>query len=114
MARAMVTRYGMSEKLGPMVFGQKEELVFLGKELGEQRDYSDAVALEIDNEVRRIIHEAYTRTKNLLLQYRDRLDAVAQRLLEVETIDAVEFERFFSTPSSPQEAQPSLAPVPAR
>jgi len=113
LARAMVTRYGMSEKLGPMVFGQKEELVFLGKELGEQRDYSDAVALEIDNEVRRIIHEAYTRAKNILLQYRDKLDAIAQRLLEVETIDGAEFEAFFSDVPLPRP-QPAMEPVPAR
>ncbi len=113
LARAMVTRYGMSEKLGPMVFGQKEELVFLGKELGEQRDYSDAVALEIDNEVRRIIHEAYTRAKNILLQYRDKLDAIAKRLLEVETIDGAEFEAFFTDVAVPR-SQPALEPVPAR
>ncbi len=115
LARAMVTRYGMSEKLGPMVFGQKEELVFLGKELGEQRDYSDAVALEIDNEVRRIIHEAYTKAKSILMEYRDKLDAIAQRLIEVETIDAAEFEAFFTSPSpSLAQPQPALQPVPAR
>src|SRR5205085_65958 len=59
MARSMVTRWGMSAKLGPMVYGQKEELVFLGREISEQRDYSDAVAQEIDGEVRRLINEGY-------------------------------------------------------
>lgn len=91
MARAMVTRYGMSEKLGPMTFGQKEELVFLGKEIGEQRDYSEAVAQQIDEEVRQIIHTAYRRARQVLEEHRDQLDAVAQRLLEVETLEAEEF-----------------------
>ncbi len=95
MARAMVTRYGMSEKLGPMVYGQKEELVFLGKEIGEQRDYSDAVAEEIDEEVRRIVSEAYETAKRTLTENRDKLDAIATRLIEVETLDAVEFAAFF-------------------
>jgi len=90
-ARAMVTRYGMSEKLGPMTFGQKEELVFLGKEIGEQRDYSEAVAQEIDGEVRRIVHEAHEKAKDVLVRYREQLDRVAQRLMEVETLDANEF-----------------------
>jgi len=91
MARAMVTRYGMSEKLGPMTFGQKEELVFLGKEIGEQRDYSEAVAQEIDHEVRQIIQTAYRRARQVLEEHREQLDAVAQRLLEVETLEAEEF-----------------------
>lgn len=91
LARAMVTRYGMSEKLGPMTFGQKEELVFLGKEIGEQRDYSEAVAQQIDEEVRRIIQTAYQRARKVLEEHREQLDAVAQRLLEVETIEAEEF-----------------------
>ncbi len=95
MARAMVTRYGMSEKLGPMVYGQKEELVFLGKEIGEQRDYSDAVAEEIDAEVRRLVNEAYETAKRILTENRDKLDAIAQRLIEVETLDAGQFAAFF-------------------
>ena len=94
-ARAMVTRYGMSEKLGPMVFGKKEELVFLGKEIGEQRDYSDAVALEIDEEVRRIVHEAHETAKRVLTENRDKLDAIARHLIEVETLDAAQFAAFF-------------------
>jgi cell division protease FtsH len=98
MARAMVTRLGMSEQLGPMVYGQKEELIFLGREISEQRDYSEAVAEQIDQEVRRLVNDAYTRSRQVLLEYRDKLDAVAQRLLEVETIGREEFERIFPPP----------------
>ena len=90
-ARAMVTRYGMSDKLGPMTFGQKEELVFLGKEIGEQRDYSEAVAQQIDEEVRRIVHTAHQRAHQVLAERREQLDTVARRLLEVETLEAEEF-----------------------
>ncbi len=95
LARAMVTRYGMSEKLGPMTFGQKEELVFLGKEIGEQRDYSEAVAQEIDEEVREIVHRAHKRARDILIRYREQLDRVAQRLMEVETLNASEFAALF-------------------
>jgi cell division protease FtsH len=98
MARAMVTRLGMSEQLGPMVYGQKEELIFLGREISEQRDYSEAIAEQIDQEVRRLVNEAYTRARQILSEYRDKLDAVAQRLLEVETIGREEFESIFPPP----------------
>jgi cell division protease FtsH len=98
MARAMVTRLGMSDNLGPMVYGQKEELIFLGREISEQRDYSEAVAEQIDDEVRRLVSDAHDKARSILLQYRDRLDAVAQRLLEVETITREEFENIFPTP----------------
>jgi cell division protease FtsH len=98
LARAMVTRLGMSHQLGPMVYGQKEELIFLGREISEQRDYSEAVAEEIDSEVRRIVSDSYNRARQLLVDYRDRLDAVAKRLLEVETISQEEFESIFPPP----------------
>lgn len=96
MARNMVTRYGMSERLGPMIFGQKEELVFLGREIGEQRDYSEAVAEEIDAEVRRIVSDAYESARTTLTEYRDKLELIAQTLLETETLDRVAFERLMS------------------
>jgi len=108
-ARAMVTRYGMSDKLGPMTFGQKEELVFLGKEIGEQRDYSEAVAQEIDDEVRSIVREAYDRAIDTLTQYRGHLDRVAQRLMEVETLNADEFVALFEgeePPGAPESSPP--------
>lgn len=95
MARAMVTRLGMSEELGPMVYGQKEELIFLGREISEQRDYSEEVARLIDKEVRRLVNEAYEKAKSILIQYRDKLDAVANRLLEIETLTREEFEEIF-------------------
>ncbi len=98
LARSMVTRMGMSEELGPMVYGQKEELIFLGREISEQRDYSENVAQKIDNEVRKLVQDAHERAKSLLIQYRAQLDAVAQRLIEVETIDRAEFEQLFAEP----------------
>ena len=112
MARSMVTRWGMSSKMGPMVYGQKEELVFLGREISEQRDYSEAVAEEIDGEVRTLIARAYDRARAILKEYRDRLDAIAQRLIEVETLDAVEFERLFPSPNG-RNAKSAPVPVPA-
>jgi cell division protease FtsH len=96
LARAMVTRYGMSEKLGPMTFGEKQELVFLGKEIGEQREYSEKVAQEIDEEVRRIIREAYERAKEILIKHRDKLDRLAQALMEKETLEGDELKAYLS------------------
>jgi cell division protease FtsH len=90
-ARAMVTRFGMSDKLGPMMFGQKEEMIFLGREISEQRDYSEAVAEEIDQEVRAIIYWAYDEARRLIQENRNKLEIIARRLLEVETIDGDEF-----------------------
>jgi len=98
MARAMVTRLGMSTHLGPMVYGQKEELIFLGREISEQRDYSEAVAQDIDKEVRKLVSEAHEKARSILVEYRDKLDAVAKRLLEVETISRDEFESIFPPP----------------
>jgi cell division protease FtsH len=92
LARKMVTAYGMSKKLGPLTFGAREEMVFLGREIAEQRNYSDEVAEEIDTEVRRIIEEAYSRARNILATYRSKLNVIAQRLIEVETLDRQEFE----------------------
>jgi cell division protease FtsH len=109
-ARSMVTRYGMSDSLGPMTFGQKEELVFLGKEIGEQRDYSEAVAQEIDQEVRGIVHGAYERAKDVLIRYRDRVDRIAERLIEVETLDHDEFVALFEGVSDTEPEAPESPP----
>jgi len=92
LARSMVMRYGMSEKLGPLVYGRKEELVFLGKEIGEQRDYSEAMAEAIDQEVRAFVVKAHERAKQVLLEHREQLELVARALLERETLSAEEFE----------------------
>lgn len=109
LARSMVTRLGMNEKLGPMVYGQKEELIFLGREISEQRDYSEQVAEQIDAEVRKLVIESYTKSKEILKQYRDKLDAVANRLLEVETISKEEFEKIFPPPTPKRSGTPSYA-----
>lgn len=94
MARNMVTRYGMSEILGPQVYGKREELVFLGKELGEhEKNYSEEVAAKIDKEVNRIIEEAYHRAKRILLKNKTKLKLIAQELIKKETIEGEEFER---------------------
>ncbi len=106
MARAMVTRLGMSETMGNMVYGQKEELIFLGREISEQRDYSEAVAEQIDTEVRRIVNDAYQRAKSIIKEYRDRLDMVAQKLLEVESLTREEFESLFPPPSPKKTGTP--------
>jgi cell division protease FtsH len=108
LARAMVTRYGMSEKLGPRTFGNREELVFLGREISEQRNYSEQVAEQIDEEVRRIISGAYNRAREILTTYRERLDAVANRLIHEETIEGTEFEAMFT-----DLPRPTPVPVPA-
>ena len=96
LARRMVTQYGMSEVLGPRTFGEKEELVFLGREIGEQRNYSEEVAEAIDKEVRRLVHEAHDRARDILRTYRSKLDELAHRLIEKETVDAGEFAAMFA------------------
>ncbi len=104
MARAMVTRYGMSERLGPMVFGQRSELIFLGKEIGEQRNYSEETAELIDREVQRIVREAHEKARQIILRYRHKLDEIAERLIREETIDGAEFEAMFRDVDAPQAA----------
>jgi cell division protease FtsH len=93
-ARKMVTEWGMSEKLGPLAFGKKEEQIFLGKEIARHKDYSEKTAEEIDSEVKRIVMEAYEAAKKLLSRNFDILDAFARTLLEKETMDASEIEEF--------------------
>jgi cell division protease FtsH len=89
----MVTEYGMSEKLGPRTFGQKQELVFLGREISEQRDYSDKVAQEIDEEVHNIIQRAYTTTKKILTANKAKLKQLAEELITRETLDEPELDK---------------------
>jgi cell division protease FtsH len=104
LARNMVTRFGMSDRLGPMIYGQKDELIFLGREIGEQRDYSEAVAEEIDAEVRRIVSEAYERARTTLTEHRDKLELLAQTLLDVETLDREEFAALMERGERPQRS----------
>ena len=108
LARNMVTRLGMSEELGPMVYGQKEELIFLGREISEQRDYSETVAEKIDVEVRTLVRDCYAKAQDILSRYHDQLDAVAGRLLEIETLNRDEFERIFPPPFPKTSGTPLL------
>jgi cell division protease FtsH len=109
MARAMVTRLGMSAEMGTMTYGQKEEMIFLGREISEQRDYSEAVAEQIDREVRKIVEEAYKQSKALVKKYRKQLDLIANKLLEVESINREDFEKLFPSPSGKKSGTPQVA-----
>jgi cell division protease FtsH len=95
-ARSMVTRYGMSEKLGPIVFGEKEELIFLGREISEQRNYGDEVARQIDTEVHRLASEAYDNAYQILVNNRAVLDDMANALLEFETLEGEQLAELLS------------------
>ncbi|MDU7384787.1 MAG: ATP-dependent zinc metalloprotease FtsH [Finegoldia magna] len=94
-AHAMVTKYGMSKRLGPMMYGGDDSEVFLGEELGKNKQYSDKIAYEIDSEMRELIDEAYNKALNILNENIDLLHALANRLLEKETIGQEEFEAIF-------------------
>jgi len=107
LARAMVTQYGMSEKLGPLAFGKKEEMVFLGREISEQRNYSDEVAAKIDAEVRAIIDRGFMRAKEALTMHREVLDRLAVLLVEKETIEHDEFEALFDGILPPRSGGPT-------
>ena len=98
LARKMVTDWGMSEKLGPRTFGHKEELVFLGREISEQRDYSEKVAQEIDEEVHNIIKQAYEVAKNILIKNKQKLIHVAEKLIAQETLEGEELDALFNEP----------------
>lgn len=92
LARRMVTEFGMSDRLGPMTFGKRHEQVFLGRDFGHERDYSENIATAIDEEVSEIISTQYTRVKDILLNHRPHMDAVVKSLLEKETLDKKEVE----------------------
>jgi len=95
LARKMVTEYGMSEKLGPRTFGQRQELVFLGREISEQKDYSDKIAQEIDEEVHNIIQRAYDTAKKVLTKNKGKLKLLAEELVARETLDEPELDKIF-------------------
>ena len=96
LARVMVTKYGMSEKLGLRTFGKREELVFLGKEISEQRDYSDKIAEEIDDEVQNLIKTAHNKAKKTIESNSGKLRAVAEYLIKNETINGDDFNQLIS------------------
>jgi cell division protease FtsH len=109
LARRMVTTYGMSEKLGPRTFGRKEEMVFLGREISEQRDYSEKVAEEIDDEVHRIIETAHAETKRLLTKNKKRLIHIAKRLIAEETLEGEALESAFTETITAKSKQTAKA-----
>lgn len=108
-AREMVTRYGFSEKLGPIVYGQSENEVFLGRDLGQQRDYSEEIAREIDSEVHALIESAFESAKALLVEHRDQLNCVAEYLIENEKINGETFEKLMKGEIAPAETEDSAA-----
>jgi cell division protease FtsH len=103
-ARTMVTRFGMSKKLGPRTFGKRGGMVFLGREISEQRDYSDSVAEQIDDEVQSLIGGAYDTAMRILKEYKPNLDRVSEYLLENETIEGENFADIFDNPPAPVAA----------
>ncbi|MER2058784.1 MAG: cell division protein FtsH, partial [Niallia sp.] len=94
-ARKMVTEYGMSDKLGPLQFGQVQSQVFLGRDLNNEQNYSDAIAYDIDLEIQRIIKECYERAKQILTENREKLNLIAETLLEIETLDAEQINSLY-------------------
>ncbi len=93
LARELITKYGMSEKLGPIVFGQHSDMVFLGKEIHEQRNYSEQIAADIDHEIVRFMNDALETATEVINKNRDKLDKIANKLMEIETIEKEEFEK---------------------
>jgi cell division protease FtsH len=116
MARKMVCEWGMSESLGPLTYGKKEEQIFLGREFNRHQDYSEATALKIDAEIKRIVSEQYERATGILTEKRGTLVAVAEALLEHEVLDAIQLKQLMN--GEPLEIRkpprPTPAPMPAR
>ncbi len=118
-ARNMVTQWGMSARMGPRTFGRRTSMVFLGRDISEERDYSERTAQEIDDEVRRIIDEAHVRCRALLAEHRDKLDILAARLIEVETVEGDELLRILGpadgrpTPPDVSASNPPPPPPPS-
>jgi cell division protease FtsH len=115
LARKMVCEYGMSEKLGPQALGHKEELVFLGREIGEQKNYSEKVAESIDDEIRRIIEEGYRAAEKILQEHMDKLHRLAQELIQNETVEGDALDRLFTDGTSEPPtatAPPAVAAAP--
>jgi cell division protease FtsH len=110
-ARKMVCDYGMSEKLGPLTFGKREEHIFLGREIAQPKDYSQKTAVDIDNEIKRIVLENHERAKNIILQQMDRLHNLATVLLEKEVLAGEEIDQVLGLKPVPPESPPSN-PIP--
>ena len=108
-ARQMITRYGMSESLGPRTFGKKEDMIFLGREISEQRDYSDKIAEEIDDEVHKLIQSAYEQATEILKANKGKLAQIADYLVANETVEGKELNELFeSDPSNPEVSEDTV------
>jgi cell division protease FtsH len=127
LARRMVTQFGMSEKVGPLAVGDKEQEIFLGREFAQRREISERTAQVVDAEVKRLVDEAYARATEILMANRPLLDAIAVALLERETIDREDLDRLakglplpprsltpVEPPSTPPAAKPAAQPAAAR
>ena len=112
-ALRMVKQYGMSDHLGPRTFGRREELVFLGREIHEERDYSDKIAEEIDQEVKSFIHHAYTRAQDILLAHKEKLVEVSEYLIEHESVEGPALVRLFDGHSAQEAVAPQPEPSPS-
>jgi cell division protease FtsH len=111
LARRLVTAYGMSDALGPVTLGESHEMVFLGKDLGEQRNYSEEVAKSIDAEVKRIMTEGYQRATEVLTKHRDYLDTIAHRLIKEETLEQDQFAEIVKDILPDEKKKQDFAPV---
>jgi cell division protease FtsH len=106
-ARKMVCEWGMSDKLGPLSFGEKEGEVFLGRDMGHMKNYSESTAVEIDMEIRRIVTENHHRTRKLLSENQDALIRIGEALLEKETLDGAEVRKLVFGEEAPSVAVPA-------
>ena len=112
-AHRMVCEWGMSDKLGPMTFGKKEEQIFLGRDFTQQQDYSENTAMEIDLEIRRIIQDCYKRAKDMLVAHIELLHKVAKKLLEKEVLDGAEIDAIVRAHERENGSNQPPSPVPA-
>ncbi len=121
-AKQMIMRFGMSEKLGPRVLGRNHDMPFLGREMGAEPDYSEEIAKEIDDEIRRVIEEAHDKATNVLREHMDELHKLSAILIERETIDKTQFERLLAgeaeesvfADETPAEGEPEPEPEPEK
>ncbi len=111
-ARRMVCEWGMSEKLGPLQYGQKEEPIFIGKEIARHKDYSEKTSQLIDDEIKRIVHDAFEKAKKILIENKTTLDRLAKRLLQKEVLDRKEIEDIVGIHKGPPEKKKSSPPKP--
>jgi cell division protease FtsH len=112
MARKMVCEWGMSESMGPLTFGKKEEQIFLGREIAQHQDYSEDTAIRIDQEIKRIVTSNYEKAKVLLTQHKNALLQIADALLAREVLDAEQVRHIAAGESLDEPARPVSSPVP--